>query len=100
MVGTAQARLCPPYRFIVLLERVEPHPEEPRSGVSKDGPRALMVRDGANAPPHHEGLILTLLQRIRDLGDAGIGADLVLFAARRARHADRTDHLVAGLDRN
>jgi hypothetical protein len=32
-----------------------PHPEEPRSGVSKDGhDRGLMVRDGACAPPHHE----------------------------------------------
>jgi hypothetical protein len=30
--------------------------EEPRSGVSKDGGiGALMVRDGAKAPPHHEG---------------------------------------------
>jgi hypothetical protein len=33
-----------------------PHPEEARSAVSKDeSHRALMVRDGARAPPHHEG---------------------------------------------
>jgi hypothetical protein len=25
-----------------------PHPEEPRSGVSKDAPRVCMVRDGAS----------------------------------------------------
>jgi hypothetical protein len=33
-----------------------PHPEAPRSGVSKDEwhRRGYMVRDGAFAPPHHE----------------------------------------------
>jgi len=32
--------------------------EEPRSGVSKDEwhQAGLVVRDGAKAPPHHEGL--------------------------------------------
>ena len=37
---------------------VRPHPEEPRSGVSKDEwhQRGLVVRDGATQLPHHEGL--------------------------------------------
>src|ERR1043165_541195 len=39
-----------------------------------------------------------LLERIGDLVDAGLGADLVLLAARRARHADRPDDVVADLD--
>jgi len=44
----------------VILSPISfPHPEEPRSGVSKDGhglrASQLMVRDGAGAPPHHEG---------------------------------------------
>ncbi|HEY9454734.1 MAG TPA: hypothetical protein VIR82_18830, partial [Bradyrhizobium sp.] len=39
---------------------VRPHPEEPRSGVSKDEwhEPGHMVRDGAKAPPHHEGLAI------------------------------------------
>ena len=32
-----------------------PHPEEPRSGVSKDEPRALHGSRRRQAPPHHEG---------------------------------------------
>src|SRR5713226_1034509 len=37
--------------------QARPHPEERRlRRVSKDGPHGgLMVRDGASAPPHHEG---------------------------------------------
>ena len=42
-----------------LISGGRPHPEEPRSGVSKDEARLphqpdYMVRDGAFAPPHHE----------------------------------------------
>src|SRR5258708_25844853 len=40
-----------------------------------------------------------LFQRIRDLVDAGLGADLILLAAGRSGDADRPDHIVANLDR-
>src|SRR5712664_4210612 len=40
-----------------------------------------------------------LFQRIRHLVDAGLGADLILLAARRSRNTDRADHVVADLDR-
>jgi len=36
---------------------------------------------------------------IRHLVDAGLGAGLILFAAGRARHSDRPDHVFAGHDR-
>src|SRR4030095_1051481 len=41
-----------------------------------------------------------LLQRVGDLGDSSIGADLILVAAPGAGHARAADHFVAGLDRN
>ena len=40
-----------------------------------------------------------LLQLIRDLVDAGLGAGFVLVAAGRAGDANRADHVVADLDR-
>src|ERR1700680_3196835 len=39
------------------------------------------------------------LQLISHLVDCGLGADFILFAARRTGNADRTDHLFADLDR-
>src|SRR5689334_19833598 len=41
-----------------------------------------------------------LLQRIRYLGKARIGAGFILVAARRTGHADAADDFVAGLDRH
>src|SRR6266550_8359232 len=36
--------------------KTHPHPEQwPLGRVSKDEDTGLMVRDGARAPPHHEG---------------------------------------------
>jgi hypothetical protein len=35
----------------MILEVMDPHPEEPRSGVSKDGrERLLILRDAAETP--------------------------------------------------
>jgi hypothetical protein len=44
--------------YVDHLPAARLHPEEPRSGVSKDEWHrwGLMVRDGAKAPPHHEDL--------------------------------------------
>src|SRR4029450_2846555 len=43
---------------------------------------------------------LSSIQARSHLGDAGIGARLILFATRGAGDADRADHLVAALDRH
>jgi hypothetical protein len=51
-----------PQSYCVITD-LSPHPEElARASVSKDEARkygnvASMVRDGARAPPHHEGLM-------------------------------------------
>ena len=48
--GRRLRHLMKPGEFSILILR------SAHSGVSKDaGPFSLMVRDGARAPPHHEG---------------------------------------------
>src|SRR6478752_6784438 len=63
-----------------------PHPEEPAKRASRrmaaGDSRAFMVRDGADAPPHHEGLKLFPIPPA--------GAELVVHVGRGRRdHADR-----------
>jgi hypothetical protein len=48
-------------------------------------------------PPHDP--TDRLFELVGDLVDAGLGARLVLLAARRTGDADRNDDVVAGLDR-
>src|SRR5262249_26170586 len=54
----------------------------------------------AAASPRCRSQSPVLLQRIGNLGDARIGARFVFLAARRTRHADAPDQLVARLDRH
>src|ERR1700743_1595563 len=60
-----------------------PHPEERRVSKDKTTVGAFMVRDGADAPPHHEGLAAgasaDLLQALR------VARTVALVGARRTR---------------
>jgi hypothetical protein len=75
------------------MEVSRPHPEEARSAVSKDeSHRALMVRDGARAPPHHEG---ESRSRLRDAVRACIRISNSQNAENRNRHCEeRSDEAI------
>ena len=75
---------------------------EGRAGawVSYEGTHRCCVQERALNIPRGRFLVKGLIQSIRDLSDASIGAGFVLVAARRATDANCADRLVSDLDRD